>query len=41
VGLILMESRVRLLGGSLAITSEAGAGTTVAFTIPENQGQAV
>jgi two-component system CheB/CheR fusion protein len=40
VGLILMESRVRLLGGSLAITSEAGAGTTVAFTIPENQGRA-
>ncbi len=38
MGLLLMESRVRLLGGSLTITSEAGAGTSIAFTVPVDKG---
>ncbi|MGB8991620.1 MAG: chemotaxis protein CheB [Desulfobaccales bacterium] len=40
MGRLLMESRVRLLGGSLTINSEAGAGTTIAFTVQEDQGRA-
>jgi two-component system sensor histidine kinase UhpB len=34
MGLALMEGRIRLLGGSFTITSEADKGTSIAFSIP-------
>jgi signal transduction histidine kinase len=37
MGLAQIEGRVRLLGGSLNITSEAGVGTSIEFTIPPDQ----
>jgi two-component system CheB/CheR fusion protein len=34
IGLLLMESRIRMLGGDLNITSEKDQGTRVTFTVP-------
>ena len=39
LGLALIEGRLRLLGGSFTITSEAGVGTRIGFTIPVDQGR--
>ncbi len=40
LGLPLLEGRIRLLGGTLTIASEAGQGTTIAFTIPVDKDRA-
>ena len=40
MGLALIEGRLRLLGGSFTITSEAGVGTRIDITIPADQGRA-
>jgi signal transduction histidine kinase len=37
MGLGLIEGRLRLLGGSFAITSEAGVGTRIDITIPSDK----
>jgi two-component system CheB/CheR fusion protein len=34
IGLLLMESRIRMLGGDLAITSEKDQGTQITFAVP-------
>ncbi|HZE20496.1 MAG TPA: hypothetical protein VE082_00445, partial [Desulfobaccales bacterium] len=34
IGLLLMESRIRMLGGDLAINSEKDKGTKVVFSVP-------
>jgi signal transduction histidine kinase len=39
MGLALIEGRLRLLGGSFTITSEAGVGTRIDFTIPGDKGR--
>jgi signal transduction histidine kinase len=41
MGLALIEGRLRLLGGSFTITSEAGAGTSIEFIIPADKDRAV
>jgi signal transduction histidine kinase len=41
MGLALIEGRLRLMGGSLTIHSEAGVGTRIDVTIPTDQGPAV
>jgi two-component system, chemotaxis family, CheB/CheR fusion protein len=41
MGLGLIDSRLRLLGGSFTIHSEAGEGTRIDVTIPPDQGPAV
>ena len=41
MGLALIEGRLRLLGGSFTITSEAGVGTRIDITIPVDKGPAV
>jgi signal transduction histidine kinase len=41
MGLALVEGRLRLLGGSFTITSEAGVGTRIDFTIPADKGRTV
>jgi signal transduction histidine kinase len=41
MGLTLIEGRLRLLGGSLTITSEAGVGTRIDVIIPADKGRAV
>jgi signal transduction histidine kinase len=40
MGLALIEGRLRLLGGSFTITSEAGMGTRIDITIPTDEGRA-
>jgi two-component system, chemotaxis family, CheB/CheR fusion protein len=40
MGLALIEGRLRLLGGSFTITSEAGVGTIIDVIIPTNQARA-
>ena len=39
MGLALIEGRLRLLGGSFTITSEAGVGTKIDITIPADKGR--
>ena len=34
LGLVALEERVRMLGGSLEITSQKGRGSRIAFTVP-------
>jgi signal transduction histidine kinase len=41
MGLALIEGRLRLLGGSLTITSEAGVGTRINIIIPADKDRAV
>ena len=41
MGLALIEGRLRLLGGSFTITSEAGVGTRIDITIPADKDRAV
>ncbi|HLD47471.1 MAG TPA: PAS domain-containing protein, partial [Desulfobaccales bacterium] len=41
MGLALIEGRLRLLGGSFTITSEAGAGTRIDVMIPADKGRVV
>jgi signal transduction histidine kinase/CheY-like chemotaxis protein len=41
LGLIAMRERVRMMGGSLEITSEEGKGTRIAFRIPVGRSQPV
>ena len=41
MGLALIEGRLRLLGGSFTITSEAGVGTRIDVTIPAEKDRAV
>jgi signal transduction histidine kinase len=41
MGLALIEGRLRLLGGSLTITSEAGVGTRIDIIIPADKDRAV
>ena len=40
MGLALIEGRLRLLGGTFTITSEAGMGTRIDITIPTDEGRA-
>jgi signal transduction histidine kinase len=40
LGLMAMKERVRMMGGSLEITSEEGKGTRIAFRIPVGRSQA-
>jgi signal transduction histidine kinase len=37
LGLALMEGRIRVMGGTLTITSEPKVGTRIDFTIPADE----
>jgi signal transduction histidine kinase len=39
LGLVAMEERVKLLGGSFSISSEKGSGTRISFSIPKSEGR--